>query len=226
MDEIKKEKLQKILAKGSLEPDREKLNQKIQKIHEEKKEYIAKFSEEKGELIKIMRADFLTGGIIMSSLILILTSLMGYFELSPSYILLTGVAGLAIGIIILISPIISSLIKQKKFDDSIYHILVAEFSRILNNLDDLRYTFLLRYYIKRKLHKKDMINYFKKSIETIKMLINSKSFLEDLMVEFPETYHPIRKFYRFITRQHAKLSKKVDMEFKRYLHLKRLRENA
>lgn len=100
--------------------------EKIQRIENEtyifKKEYL----EEKGEFLKIVRSDFLTGGIIASSLFIIISSLFNFIGIDFPYDLLIGIFGFLIGLIILIVPVTKPKFRFLKFNNRIFK-TVSEF---------------------------------------------------------------------------------------------------
>lgn len=80
----------------------------IKKFESKADEALKNYKEQKRELFKIVRADFLAGGIIAGSFFVVITSIMNYFSTPFPWDLLTGIGGCILGIIILVFPILGS----------------------------------------------------------------------------------------------------------------------
>jgi len=95
----------------------ESIEQKIRKIEKDKEEALSKVTREKEELSKIVRSDFLVGGILASSLFLIINSLILYIGIIFPYNLLIGIGLLLVSLGILLKPIILSKLIIKNYNE-------------------------------------------------------------------------------------------------------------
>ncbi|KKN58646.1 hypothetical protein LCGC14_0550130 [marine sediment metagenome] len=116
--------------------------EKIQKIENETNAFNKEYLKEKGEFLKIVRSDFLTGGIIASSLFIIISSLFNFIGIVFPYDLLIGIFGFLIGLIILIVPVTKPKFRFLKFNNRAFKI-VSEFKNdVCQRVKNIKYNFI------------------------------------------------------------------------------------
>jgi len=120
----------------------EECKEKIQRIEHETETFTKEYLEEKGEFLKIVRSDFLTGGIIASSLFIIISSLFNFFGIIFPYDLLIGISGFIIGLIILMVPVAKPKLRSSKFNDRIFKIASDFKNDICERVKKIKYDFI------------------------------------------------------------------------------------
>lgn len=120
----------------------EECKEKIQKIEHETETFNKEYLEERGEFLKIVRSDFLTGGIIASSLFIIISSLLNFFSVKFPYDLLIGILGFLTGLVILITPVAKPKLRSSKFSDRIFKIASDFKNDVCERVKKIKYDFI------------------------------------------------------------------------------------
>lgn len=161
----------------------EENEKKIKEIENSKNLFIDDYFKEKREFFKIVRGDFLTGGIIASSLFLILSSLINFFGINFPFDLLIGIFGCIIGMCILIAPVARPKFTISKSNNRILNI-VSDFQKMVcQKATIIEYDF-------RRLISKDISN---TSITSVKDLNTFQDKLYNLYKEGVEGLNQLKE---------------------------------
>ncbi len=148
----------------------ENIEQKIRDLENEKNDILKKLLEEKKKLKKDIRSDFLTGGLLASSLFLMINSLILYFGILFPFDFFFGVGLFLICLYIILKPVRLGkwLIKYLELKES--NTINEYITLCLRNIDAM----LMIY---NNSLSNDLFNYSKKKVELIKM--NFSNYIEE-----------------------------------------------
>ena len=177
---------------------------KIKEIENLKDIYICDYSKEKREFFKIVRGDFLTGGIIASSLFLILNSLINFFGINFPFNLLIGIFLGIIGITILIVPVAKPKFTVSKFNNRILKIISDLQERISQKTLFIKYDFI-------RLYRKYLFDISINSVKEFNTLLNT--FQDKLLNTYKDGVEGLDQLKKHSSESMHKKVSKINQKF-------------
>jgi len=162
--------------------------EEIQKIENERINFKEKYLKEKRDFFRIVRGDFLTGGIVASSLFLIINSLINFFGILFPYDLSIGIVLFIIGLVILISPVARPKVAIRKFNRQFLNVIYKFLEKVIQTIISFKREIDTKISDKSKFNDpefiREIVTLTNEYYNTLKMAIKG---FDELRISYPHT---------------------------------------
>jgi len=162
--------------------------EEIQKIENERINFKEKYLKEKRDFFRIVRGDFLTGGIVASSLFLIINSLINFFGILFPYDLSIGIVLFIIGLVILISPVARPKVAIRKFNRQFLNVIYKFLEKVNQTIISFKREIDTKISDKSKFNDpefiREIVTLTNEYYNTLKMAIKG---FDELRISYPHT---------------------------------------